>query len=69
MNDLLVRCGDHTLAVDLYDAVTDADPSSLSDSSPHQAADLHTERGDEGNRWSTETGGLLKQVASGTERR
>lgn len=35
-----MRCRHHALAVYLNDAVTDADASSLSDASSHQAADL-----------------------------
>lgn len=42
LNDLLVRRRHNALAVDLNDAVTDTDASSLSDAPPHQAADLHT---------------------------
>lgn len=42
LNDLLVRRRHDALAVDLDDAVTDADASSLGDASPHQAADLRT---------------------------
>ena len=41
LDDLLVRRRHHTLAIYLDDAVADADASSLSDASPHQAADLH----------------------------
>lgn len=44
LNDLLVRRRHHTLAVDLDDAVTDADASSLGDASSHQTADLCTRR-------------------------
>lgn len=44
LNDFFVRCRNHTLAVDLDDTVADAYASSLSDTSPHQAADLqHTQ--------------------------
>jgi len=35
-----VRRGDHALAVDLDDAVADADAASLRDAASHQAADL-----------------------------
>lgn len=40
LDDLLVCRGHHALTIDLYDPVTHADSSSLSDSSSHQTADL-----------------------------
>lgn len=44
LDDLVVRCGDHALPVDLYDAVTDSNASSLCDPSSHQTADLQQVR-------------------------
>lgn len=41
LNNLLVRSRHDALAVDLDDAVTDADATSLSDTASHQTADLH----------------------------
>lgn len=58
LNDLLVRRRHDALAVDLDDAVTDADASSLSDASPHQAADLNKLK-TQGEL--TETGSLQKR--------
>lgn len=36
--------GHHALAVDLYNAVTDSDPTSFSDAPTHKAADLLKEQ-------------------------
>lgn len=51
LNDLLVRRRHDALAVDLDDAVTDADASSLSDASSHQAADLCTRSQKHNSNW------------------
>lgn len=40
VDDLLMWCGYHTLAVDFNDPMSHADPSSLSYSPSHEAADL-----------------------------
>ena len=40
VDDLLVGHGHHTLSIDLDDAVPDANPPTLRDAPPHQAADL-----------------------------
>ena len=44
VDDLLVRHGHHTLALDLDDAVTDAHAAALRDAAPQQAADLKHQR-------------------------
>lgn len=44
VDDLLVGRGHHALPVDLDDAVAHADPATLGDAPPHQAADLLTGR-------------------------
>lgn len=40
VDDLLVGCGYHTLAVDLDDAMTHSDAAALSDAPTHETADL-----------------------------
>lgn len=40
VDDLLMWCGYDTLAIDFNDPMSHADPSSLSDSPSHEAADL-----------------------------
>lgn len=44
LDDLLVRCGDHTLPVDFNDAVSDTDAPPLRYTPSHQAADLCKDR-------------------------
>lgn len=40
VDNFFMGCSHHTLAVDLYNAVTDSDPTSFSDAPTHKAADL-----------------------------
>lgn len=40
LNDLVMRCGDHTLSIDFNDAVPNTNASSLRYTSPHQTTDL-----------------------------